>query len=93
MPKEQILIKKGTLKAIYKDGQSHQLLSKLGGTATIKRASHVEAPPNSLEEIEFEVDLTPSGGPILKGYKSYNEAVEAEVEWLNQNILNTSTKK
>jgi hypothetical protein len=89
MAKEQILIKKGTLKALYKDGHSHQLLSKLGGKATIKRASHVEAPLQSLDNIEFEVDLTPSGGPILKGYKSYQEAVEAEVEWLNKNILNT----
>jgi hypothetical protein len=89
MPKEQILIKGGKLKALYKDGHSHQLLSKLGGQATIKRASHVEAPLSSLEEIEFHVDLSPSGGPTLKGYKSYKEAVDAEVDWINENILNT----
>jgi hypothetical protein len=89
MSKEQILIKGGTLKALYKDGQSHQLLSKLGGNAKITRASHVEAPPNSLQEIEFHVDLSPSGGPTLTGYKSYDEAVKAEIEWLNRNILTT----
>jgi hypothetical protein len=89
MPKEQILIKSGKLKALYRDGHSHQLLSKLGGKAVIKRASHVEAPETDLKEIEFHVDLSPSGGPILEGFKSYQAAVDAEITWINENILNT----
>lgn len=92
MSKQCLLIKNGKVKALYKDGSSHQLLEKLGGKAAIRRASFVEAPETELEKIEFTVDLTPSGGPILKGFTSYEEAVTAEVSWLNQNILNPSKK-
>lgn len=92
MPRQCLLIKDGKVKSLYKDGSSHQLLEKLGGKAAIRRASFVEAPETELDNIEFTVDLTPSGGPILKGFSSYEEAVTAEIAWLNQNTLNPSKK-
>jgi len=93
MPKGQrILIKDGKVTSLYKDGNSHQLLEKLGGRENIRRASFVEAPEEELNGIEFTVDLRPSGGPVITGFKSYSEAVEAEVEWLNENTLNPSKK-
>jgi hypothetical protein len=92
-PKQKILIHGGKVKSIYKDGASHDLLEKLGGKATITRASHVEAPTEELQNIEFTVDLTPSGGPVINGFKSYTEAVDAEVAWLNENTLNPSKIK
>lgn len=89
---QRLLIKDGKVTSLYKDGSSHQLLEKLGGKANIKRASFVEAPTNELQSIEFTVDLTPSGGPVITGFKSYAEAVNAEVQWLNKNTLNPTKK-
>jgi hypothetical protein len=88
--KKKFLIRNGVVKGIYDDKDSPQLLEKLGGKANIRRASHVEAPLHELDKVEFEVDLSLSGGPILKGFKTYKDAVEAEVEWLHNNILCSS---
>jgi hypothetical protein len=88
MAKQCLLIKDGKVTSLYKDGSSHQLLEKLGGKASIKRASFVEAPEEVLNDIEFTVDLTPSGGPVMRGFKTYAEAVEAEINWINENTLN-----
>jgi hypothetical protein len=93
MPQSQrILIKDGKVTSLYKDGSSHHLLEKLGGSASIRRASYVEAPEKELKNIEFTVDLTPSNGPIITGFKSYEEAVKAEIEWINENTLNPNKK-
>jgi hypothetical protein len=91
-PAHKILIKDGRVTSLYKDGSSHQLLEKLGGNASIRRASFVEAPEEELQEIKFTVDLTPSGGPIMEGFTSYEEAVKAEVQWINENTLNPNKK-
>jgi hypothetical protein len=84
---EKFLIKNGTVTSLYNDQNSPKILEKLGGKAVIKRASHVEAPLKELEKIEFTVDLTPVGGPILEGFPSYEEAVDAEVAWIKSNVL------
>lgn len=89
---QRLYIKDGKVVSLYKDGNSHQLLEKLGGTALIRRASYVEAPETNLQNIEFTVDLTPSGGPIITGFKSYEEAVNAEINWINENTLNPNKK-
>lgn len=89
---QKLLIKDGKVTSLYKDGNSHQLLEKLGGNAIIRRASFVEAPEKEMKDIEFTVDLSPSGGPVINGFKSYKEAVNAEIKWLNENILNPSRK-
>lgn len=86
--KHRVLIRGGVTTGIYTDGLSKDIMESLGGTAEIKRASHVEAPTHNLDKIEFQVDLTLSGGPILNGFPTYKEAVDKEVEWINQNVLN-----
>jgi hypothetical protein len=85
---QKFLIRNGKVTSLYKDGSAHAILEKLGGQASIRRASHVEAPEGVLDEIEFQADLTPSNGPILKGFKTYEEAVAAEVQWIKENTLN-----
>lgn len=84
----RILARGGKITGLYEDGMSGKILDALGGTAEIRRASHVEAPPKPLDRVEFQVDLTPSGGPVLGGFPSYRSAVETEVDWINQNTLN-----
>lgn len=84
----RVLLRNGKISGLYEDGVSGEMLEALGGTAEIRRASHVEAPPGNLEEIEFQVDLTPSGGPVLNGFRTYKEAVATEIDWINQNTLN-----
>lgn len=90
--KTRVLITKGTIKTIYEDQLGSELHEKLGGNPKIYRASHVEAPEGNLEKIQFDVDLTPSKGPVLTGFKTYNEAVAAEVDWLQKNTLNPKSK-
>lgn len=90
---ERVLFQNGTVTALYKDGALANILAKLGGKLKIERASHIEAPKGELSEIAFEADLSPSGGPVLKGFKTYKEAVDAEVQWLQDNILTTNKTK
>ena len=87
----KILIHNGKVLSLYKDGLSQELLKKLGGTAKIKRLSHIEAPTGNLDNIEFTVDLSPSGGPLLTGFDTYEKAVDAEIAWINENILTNKT--
>lgn len=86
-PKTRVLIRNGTVKSLYDDKIAPQLHQNLGGQAEIRRASHVEAPAKKLDKIEFEVDLSPSNGPKLEGFPSYQSAVAAEVEWIQENVL------
>ena len=88
--KKKLLFKNGTVTTLYDDTLSQTLLTTLGGEAEISRASHVEAPGGPHKTIEFHVDLRPSNGPILKGFKSYQEAVSAEIDWLHQNKITTT---
>jgi hypothetical protein len=53
------------------------------GEYRIERASHVEWS----EEHGFYADLTPSGGPLLTGFKKYRDAVEAELRWLDEHLV------
>ncbi len=53
------------------------------GKVTTKRASCVE--PN--DDNKWTADLTLSSGPVLGPFKTRSEALAAEVEWLEKNIL------
>lgn len=90
---KRIVIKDGTVTTLYDDKTGPKIMEALGGKACIRRASHVEAPEGLLEKIEFQADLRPSGGPILKGFPSYQAAVQAEVDWINENVLGKSPRK
>jgi len=85
--KKKLLIQEGKIQALYEDNLSHALLKKLGGEASIRRASHVEAVPGQRKTIEFQVDLSPSNGPTLAGFQTYQEAVKAEIDWLHKHTL------
>jgi hypothetical protein len=56
------------------------------GEAKITRASHVEPTPNN----KWTADLSPVKGPILGPYNTRKEALEAEINWLNNNGLGES---
>ncbi len=58
-------------------------MNTLEGKAKIERASYVEPISNENGTIEFEVDLSLSNGPKMRGFKTHKEAIDAEIEWLN----------
>ena len=50
------------------------------GQAEIRRASHVEP-----DGITWTADMEPSGGPKLEGYARRQDAIDAEILWLQEN--------
>ena len=76
----QILISPdGTLHCLYSEALD---LTALGQPA-IRRASHVE--PDAVGQ--WRADLSPVGGPTLGPFPRRSEALKAEVEWLETNLL------
>ena len=53
------------------------------GRAEIRRASTVEPTPDG----RWQADLAPVGGPRLPICETRQEALQNEVQWLEQNIL------
>lgn len=80
--KTQIIINSnGTIRFIHNDDIA-EVFIKLGEAKTT-RASYVEP----LSSGKWEADLTPVWGPILGPFNRRDEAVSAEIEWLqNHNI-------
>ena len=70
----------GTMHFIY-DDRLRGLLQH--GPSTIKRASHVE----SSEDLTWYADLSPIGGPVLRGFDTREGALAAEIDWLNTQLL------
>ncbi len=66
----------GDIRFIY-DDELCELLDE--GEATIERASHVEP-----EGTQWVADLSPVNGPKLGPFAKRQEALDAEVAWLNQ---------
>jgi hypothetical protein len=79
-----ITIEGGKARAIYSDDLAG--LCDLG-EATITRASHVEpAAGTALAAAgRWYADMSPSGGPCLAGFNTRGDALQAEVNWLQQN--------
>lgn len=72
----------GVIRFIYDDA----LLGLLSeGKPSVTRASHVE--PCALGWGGWIADLSPVSGPVLGPYTTRHEALAAEVEWINTNIL------
>ncbi len=67
-------------------------LTDLGPTVT-KRASHVEP---TIDGVRWTADMSPSGGPMLdndgEGYETRQEALDAEVQWLEDNKFTIGKK-
>lgn len=75
----------GRIEFIYCD----ELLPLLAeGESTVQRVSHVE-PLKVLgtNELRWTADLRPVNGPVLGSFGSRQEALAAEVAWLEGNIL------
>jgi hypothetical protein len=70
----------GTMQFIYAD-ELRGLLEE--GEASISRASHVEPDDN----LTWHADMSPVGGPVLRGFATREEALAAEVEWIKANVL------
>lgn len=70
----------GTMKFIYNDSL-RELLNE--GSAQIKRASNVEPNINNT----WDADMGPVGGEVLENFETRQSALDAEVKWLEKNIL------
>jgi hypothetical protein len=69
----------GSVEFIYSD--SLLPLTNLG-SCRITRASHVEPSDGG-----WTADLSPVSGPVLGPYRTRQEALDAEVAWLQTNVL------
>lgn len=78
----------GSIQFIY-DDKLRGLLRE--GQATIVRASHVEPGDESSgqDPLKWYADLGHSRGPVLGPFDSREYALDAEVAWLNENVLGT----
>lgn len=83
--KIKILVRNGKVITLYDDEVAKALQKGLQATAEIRRVSHVESIPGENEKIEFTADLSPIGGPVLKGFDTYQAAVESEIAWIQSN--------
>ncbi len=59
------------------------------GVATVRRASNVE--PNA--DGKWTADLSPVGGPTFGPYTLRQDALDAEVEWLDRHLAITVQTK
>jgi len=66
----------GAVRCVY----SEELDLHALGSLAIRRASHVEPDADGL----WVADLSPVGGPVLRGFGRRSEALEAEREWLEK---------
>jgi hypothetical protein len=53
------------------------------GTPHIQRASHVEPDSNG----NWNADLSPVKGPQLGPFETRTQAIDAEITWLEENVL------
>lgn len=76
----KLVIKGGDILAIYDDS----LVAMFGEAekVTTRRASHVEPDGDG-----WSADLSPVGGPLLNGFKTRKEALDAEVRYLDEKVI------
>jgi hypothetical protein len=68
----------GEARFIYNDTLAE--VAREIGDLTIRRASHVEPTHDG----QWEADLLPVAGPVLGPFTTRQEALDAEVAWLNR---------
>lgn len=78
----------GTMTYIYSDDML-DLMEE--GTSTTRRVSHVEPHTSRSSGIRWTADMSPVGGPMLGPYRSREDALEAEVRWLEGKDLNRNS--
>lgn len=74
----------GTLSFIWSDDLAELVDA---GRAEVRRASHVEP----TEGGQWTADLSPMGGPVFGPFKLRGDAINAEVEWLENNLCRSAT--
>lgn len=72
----------GLIKAIYDDALTALMAD---AEVDIRRASHVE--PDSDGYCEWSADMSPVGGPVLRGFGTRSEALKAEVKYLEKHVI------
>lgn len=72
----------GTIECVYAEDVAPLYKE---GNVQVRRASHVEPDPE--DNTLWLADLTPSGGPVLKGFASRDLALAAEAQWLEEHDL------
>ena len=77
-----VVLPGGMIKAVYAEAIDLGAL----GPLVINRASHVEPDRQG----RWNVDLTPSAGPVLGPFAWRSQALQAEQAWLEANWLTTS---
>lgn len=100
----KIVISRGPNGPVIKSVYSDSLDLAQMGVADIRRASHVEVRGHipwwrfrqrlRLQHIpvnKWYADLAPSSGPILGPFDKRQQAIEAEVAWLEKNSLGGQT--
>ena len=76
----KLVVKNGAITSVYDDALVP--LIQHARRSETKRASHVE--PRGLV---WDADLSPIGGPLFAGFKTRQEALDAEVYYLNNYYL------
>ena len=79
VPCEIVVLSHGNVRHVY----TEQIGLDSLGTAQITRGSHVEPDTDGT----WTADLSPVGGPCLRGYEHRSDALAAELEWLHQHWL------
>lgn len=74
-----IVEKDGNIRFMYSDDFC-DLMDE--GKYKVCRVSHVEPCDGG-----WSADLTPINGPILGPYKKRKDALDAEIEWINENNI------
>jgi hypothetical protein len=83
MKKRVVLIKGGRIHFIYDDAM-RPLMDQ--GKTEVRRASYVE-PINTPVGVKWQADMSPVGGPVLGPFDLRQQALDREIEWLNEHSL------
>lgn len=70
----------GTAVMIYTEDIN---VTDIGNVQSITRASYVEP----TDESQWVADMGPVGGPVLGAFDKRSDALAAEVNWIEENIL------
>ncbi len=83
----KLVIKDGKIRSIYDDALAAMFPH---AEVSIVRASHVEpytVGPKLDRLTGWSADLSPVGGPLLANFKTRQEALDAEVRYINQHVI------
>lgn len=83
--KVQLKFVNGQMEMIHNDEVFQKNISKDFEVVQIKRASNVE--PMEDKPGYWYADLAPIGGPRQENFKTRDEAIQFELDWINANHL------